>query len=655
MASYLEEQARLEALDKEAYANGYKENKSVMALPTVAIIPVVFHIIHEGGPENISDAQVIDEVRILNEDYRKTNTDISAVVPSFSGLTADCGIEFRLAQKDPSGNCTNGIDRIYSSLTNNADDGSKLNDWPHNKYLNVWVVKTIGTTPGVAGYAYLPGTSSAANDGILILSTYIGSVGTGHYSTGRALTHEIGHYLNLQHTWGPTNNPGVACGDDGVTDTPVTKGHTSCILADAVCTSGVIENVQNFMEYAYCSDMFTTGQRTRMRNALNSGTGSRSSLWTTTNLAATGVSLPAVLCKADFQSSRASNTVCQGDSLTYTDLSWNGNPTSWNWTFAGGTPATSTDSMPTIIYNTPGVYDVSLTVTNGSGSVSATKNTYITVYPNTATYTSPFYSEGFEGGAIPNADWNVNNPDAGTNTWVQTTTAAATGTKSVRIVNAAAYDGFIDELIGPPIDMTMITGSSPTLTFKVAHAQKTSTSADNLRVYVSTNCAQTWTLRKSITGAALSTAGVVSSSFVPTASQWVTQSVNLSGYTAATSLFIMFRFTSNGGNNIYIDDINLAGTTLGVQDEISSNLNFNVYPNPFEDNTTIAFTLVDNQKTNISVCDLLGRKIASIYSGELTAGEHQYTIADKTKLAAGVYFVKLTVAGENFTKKLIVK
>ena len=654
MAAYLAEQARLDALDKVAFANGYKEDKSVMAgMPAIPVIPIVFHIIELGGPENISDAQVIDEVRILNEDYNKLNPDTSAVVASFKPIVANVGIQFKLAQKTPAGVCTNGIDRIYSTLTNSADDGSKLDDWPHNQYLNVWVVKTIGTA-GVAGYAYLPGTTSSATDGILILSSYIGSIGTGSPATSRALTHEIGHFLNLQHTWGPTNNPGVACGDDGVTDTPVTLGHTSCILTDAGCTPPIVENVQNYMEYAYCSDMFTNGQKTRMRSALSSGTGSRSSLWTAANLTATGVSTPAVLCHADFQSNTTTNAVCQGDSISFTNLSWNGTPTSWSWTFAGGTPATSTDSVPTITYNTPGVYTVAMTVTNASGSVSATKTGYITVYPNTATYTAPIYSEGFEGSPIPNVDWNVNNPDVGTNTWTQTNTAASSGTESVRIVNASTYDGMMDDLISPPIDMTMITGTSPTLTFKVANAQKTSTTQDKLQVYVSTNCAQTWQLRKVITGVSLSTGGVVAGSFVPTPSQWALQSVNLSGYSTATSLFVMFRFTSNAGNNIYIDDINIGGS-LGIQDEIANDLNFKVYPNPAEDNTIVTFTTTANQQSDVAICDVVGRTVATLYSGELAAGEHQYTIADKAKLAAGVYFVKLTIAGQSFTKKLIVK
>lgn len=657
---YLAEQARLEQIDRQGFANGYKENDS-KGLLTIYTIPIVFHILHENGTENISDAQIYDEVRILNEDYRRLNADISAVVPSFTSITADCEIQFRLAQKDPNGNCTNGIDRIYSSLTNAADDNSKLNPWPANKYLNVWVVKTIGSA-GVAGYAYLPGTAwPSTTDGVLILSQYIGSIGTGNPQTSRALTHEIGHYLNLNHTWGGTNNPGVSCsGSDAVSDTPVTKGHTSCLLSDAVCTSGVIENVQNFMEYSYCSNMFTAGQKTRMRSALTSGTGSRNNLWTAANLTATGISTPAVLCLADFDNNTNNDIVCSGDSVKFTDMSWNGTPTSWSWTFPGGTPSSSTDSMPVIHYNTPGIYNVSLTVSNASGSVSATKTSYLTVNNSTALYNSAIYSEGFEGAAVPNTDWIVRNPDSGSNTWVQTNTAASLGTKCVRIVNSSSAVGQIDELISPPINMTGITGSSPTLNFKIAYAQTSATSNDKLALYVSTDCGKNWQLRKSITGtgtasSALTTGGVVTGSFVPNASQWAQKSLVLTAFASQPSLYIMFRFTSDGGNNVYLDDINLSGTSSAGMDELANSIYFSIYPNPVEENSIITFNLIEKQKVQLKVYDVLGREVNDLYSGELNSGEHQFAISEKSSLRAGVYFVQLNVGTHSFTKKLIVK
>lgn len=649
--AFLEREAISALQDQQAFATGYSNNVGKQLLP-IYTIPVVFHIIHQGGVENISDAQVFDAMRILDEDFRMLNSTAANTVSAFQSDAADCEIEFRLAQKDPNGICTNGIDRILSTETTVGDDGSKLNPWPRSKYLNIWVVKSMSS--GAAGYAYLPGSAFPTTvDGIIILSTYIGSIGTGTPTRSHALTHEIGHFLNLLHPWGNTNDPGVDCsGSDNVTDTPPTEGWTSCNLAGATCGSA-IDNVQNFMEYAYCPTMYTAGQKTRMRNALTSSTGQRSSLWTSSNLSATGVSLAAVLCKADFQSNNLANTVCQGNSLTFTDLSWNGVPTSWNWTFPGGTPATSTDSVPVIQYNTPGVYDVGLTVTNGSGSVNTSKTSFVTVNSTTASFSNTFYSEGFEGTSIPNTDWNIRNQTPGGNTWVTTTSAAATGSKSVMITNTSTSDTYIDELISPSINMTAITVNH-NLTFKVGFAQKTSTSVDKLQVYVSTNCGLNWTLRYTKSGAALSTAGIQSSAFTPNASQWTEHLVSLSGYSGQTNLYIMFRFTSNGGNNVFIDDINLGGAN-SIDDGLASTIDFNVYPNPVEENSIISFSILDKQKVELKIYDILGREVSSLFNGYLSAGDHQYSIAEKSDLSPGVYVVTLCVDRQRFTKKLIVK
>ena len=88
---------------------------------------------------------------------------------------------------------------------------------------------------------------------------------------------------------------------------------------------------------------------------------------------------------------------------------------------------------------------------------------------------------------------------------------------------------------------------------------------------------------------------------------------------------------------------------------MANNIHFNVYPNPAEDNTIISFNLLETNKADIKIYDVVGREISSVFTGSLGAGEHQYSIAENTKLAAGAYFIKLTVGGENFTKKLIVK
>lgn len=134
-------------------------------------------------------------------------------------------------------------------------------------------------------------------DAIVAIHGYVGSIGTGNNFVSRVLTHETGHWLNLQHVWGSTNNPGVACGDDGVGDTPLTKGFTNCNLSNAIiCTPGIKENIQNYMEYSYCCKMFTQGQRSRMHNALNSNVAGRDNLSSNANLIATGVINPTLNC-----------------------------------------------------------------------------------------------------------------------------------------------------------------------------------------------------------------------------------------------------------------------------------------------------------------------------------------------------------------------
>ena len=171
------------------------------------VIPTVVHIIHEGGDENISKAQVLDQLRIMNEDFRKMNPDTVNIPAPWKTVAADCNMEFRLAQKDPSGNCTDGINRVYSHLTNNARDNVKsVIQWDNTKYFNIWIVKSIdggGSGGGIVlGFSSFPGLDPA-KDGIVIRSDCFGSIGTvvaaNYDKWGRTPTHEVGHFMNLFH------------------------------------------------------------------------------------------------------------------------------------------------------------------------------------------------------------------------------------------------------------------------------------------------------------------------------------------------------------------------------------------------------------------------------------------------------------------------
>ncbi len=232
--------------------NAKRQSRSVSALH---IIPVVFHVIYSDptGTDNIPDAQIYDEMKILNRDYAKLNADTSYIIKNspFDTLASNVRFEFRLATIDPNGNCTNGIERIQSHLGIQATDAAKLNQWPRDKYLNIWTVQSIGA-PGSTAAAYALYPSAVVNypqgDGVLSMSGYVGSIGPGtSLGTSRTITHEIGHCMNLEHVWGNNNNADVACGDDGVDDTPITKGHLYDCTPTPHCTrSNAKHIVYNF-------------------------------------------------------------------------------------------------------------------------------------------------------------------------------------------------------------------------------------------------------------------------------------------------------------------------------------------------------------------------------------------------------------------------
>ncbi|HNQ11784.1 MAG TPA: M43 family zinc metalloprotease [Bacteroidia bacterium] len=617
-------------------------------------IPVVFHVIHDYGVENISRAQIEDAVEILNEDFQKMNSDTSIVIQQFKNIIGNALIEFKLATLDPQGNCTDGIDRIYNPIeTYVGDNNSKLNQWPRDRYLNVWVVNNIAS--GAAGYSQYPSSvhGNPAADGVMILHDYVGSIGTGNPGTSRALTHEVGHYLNLQHCWGSTNNPGVACGDDQVSDTPITKGWTSCNLNGANCTAGVVENVQNFMEYAYCARMFTEDQAWRMQSALNTFYSQRDNLWTLNNLVLTGTDPGATnaLCnpKADFSVKQI--RICEGSTVYFKDASWGGPATNWSWYFPGGTPSTSNAQNPNIVYNTAGVYDVTLAVSNVSGSDSVVRAGQVIVYPNIGNTFVP-YSESFENITVPGAEYEVNNVTGGSGTFATTTMAAKTGSYSVYKNNFSGSFTGIDEMYMPPFNLANV--SNVQCTFWMAHAAKVTTAADALKFYASSNCGQTWTLRLQKSGTSLRTTSSIinGTPFIPNAAQWRMETVNLATGVASGQPNARFKFeyTYDAGNNLYIDDININGT-VGIDENLAEQINFSAYPNPSEKILPkVYFTTEQKANVYITVSDVLGRVVDVVKEHELEAGEHQYQFTKSVD--AGIYFVNLYINNRLVSAKI---
>jgi hypothetical protein len=298
-----EEAFQLMLRKHEQFAN----NKKAL---TIYNIPVVFHIIHNGEAvgvgRNISKAQVASQITILNEDYRKMNTDFSTWVTqtSFVNAAADCEINFCLANIDPSGNelAEPGIDRIDRNskgwagpsyqgypepggyIDNTIKSGSY---WDPDQYMNIWV---IDMSDNVLGYAQFPTIETALSpvndmynygglattDGVVLEYRAVGNVGaaTAPFNKGRTATHEIGHWLGLWHINGDSN-----CGNDYVSDTPeqssLTTGCPNTIGSAVAAGCSNSPNppgkmYQNYMDYSddRCLTLFTTGQKARMQAVL---------------------------------------------------------------------------------------------------------------------------------------------------------------------------------------------------------------------------------------------------------------------------------------------------------------------------------------------------------------------------------------------------
>jgi PKD repeat protein len=624
------------------------------------IIPIVFHIIHNYGPENISDAQVLDEVRILNEDYSNTNADTSAVIPAFKPIVADCQVQFKLAQLDFDGNCTNGIERIVSFEATVGNDESKLHQWNRSEYLNVWVVKQMAQ--GLAGYAYFPSATSGGMfpvDGVIILSAYIGSIGTSSPMTSRALTHEIGHYFSLEHPWGNTNSPGVACGDDGVNDTPVTKGWTTCVLNGCVCDTGhhVIENVQNYMEYSYCSKMFTQGQKQLMTATLNNSMSGRNNLWAPATLANTGVLNTPVLCKPHVDFHASAYFICAGGSITFTDNSWGATVSKRNWYFQNGSPSTSSAPSPSITFNVPGWHQVILASSNAAGTDSIIRNQYVFV---SAPYPDYFglKNEDFENVQETQNHWTVVNHFNFEGTWSQVNSCGHSGTSCMKMDNYINAMGASDDLVSPAFDLSLVSGGS--LSYWHSEASRiadTSQIKDVLKVYSSVNCGQSWALLQTLKGPALYSAGMWGTPYVASSSNlWSQSLISLPASLMVSNVRFKFEFTSGGtnvSNNLYLDDINVT-VVMGVEENRVSGFNLSLQPNPAKDETLITYSLAREENISITVSDLCGKDVVVLKNETQSSGTHEININRQAMgLSPGMYFVRFTNGISRATAKLI--
>lgn len=340
---------------------------------------------------------------------------------------------------------------------------------------------------------------------------------------------------------------------------------------------------------------------------------------------------------ADFTASVTQ--ICPGSTIQFTDLSV-GNPTQWSWTFQGGTPAASTVQNPTVTYNTPGTYNVTLVSTNGNGNDTEIKSTYITVF---ASQSLPLI-EGFQT-TFPPSNWTLVNALNDGLQWTQSTTVGGYSASS----SSAYIDNFNvngtnsqDKIVTPVFNFSNITTAN--LQFDVAYARYDNTYFDSLIVFVSTDCGATFTSIYANGGQTLATApDNASTAFVPTATQWRTENLNLNAYIGQQSVMFQFANVGRWGQMLYLDNINI-NTILTSVVENHDNNNAQLYQNT---NGDVQILATDNI-TQLQVYNAMGQ---IVYTQSNSNGSGM-VLAQSIFNADAVYYFHITTTAGLVIKKL---
>lgn len=603
----------------------YIDNANINRSPMVVnyTIPMIIHIIHAGtavgSGANITLAQAQSEIPGLNADYSATNSDISSIPSTFTSVAGgNTGIQFCLAKVDPSGAVLAevGVERISyvargwtdpntftnaTTLQNYFDNTIKpATIWDPTKYLNVWVAQMDGS--GLLGYASFPagstltglsGVETATTSGVVINEKAWGNIGTAAtapYNKGRTATHEIGHWLGLRHIWGDGT-----CATDYCNDTPPAQtsnfGCPTHPYNVGTCTGNTTgEMFMNYMDYVDdgCMYMFTANQVTRMQTTMANGTyrvGLNTSGKCNTPYSL-DAAITAIINPAAGATSCATTVVPQ---VTFTNAgtttitsatikySYDGGTIS-NYAWTGSLTAGSSVNITLPTSATLTVAAHTITVASSAPNGSTDMNTANDSKTNSFTVTNPPttvatpFTEGFQGTTFVPANWSLNNPDAD-GTWTRVTTAGGFGTStaSARMDNyspSTSTVGMIDEMVTPKFNFG--TAATAQLKFDVAYARYNNTSSgsilwDSLFVLASADCGTTWTRVYSKGSTALATAPDNGTSlFVPTSTQWRTETVNLASYVGQSNVGFKFQCKSGWGQAMYIDNVNLTTTTSGT-------------------------------------------------------------------------------------------
>jgi len=591
----------------DAFEDWYASKKAIFSLgeqDQQYTIPVIIHIIHNGqnvgSGTNISNAQAISQINLLNLDYNKLNADTANTPGVFKPLAASTGITFCPAIVDPNGNilAESGINRInrqdlgFSAAPYNSEYIDTLikpkTIWDPNEYLNIWVLNISG---GILGYATfpvagesglegLPGGSlpNLKTDGVVILYSAIGNTGAAAapYNKGRTTTHEIGHWLGLRHIWGDAN-----CGTDHVNDTPTQRAaNYGCPnFPKVTCSNGPNGDMHmNYMDYTNdaCMNMFSNDQKIRMQTIL-SFSPMRANLILSdrcnipalvdANLSVIRPSGTDSTCAATFQPQVEIRNLGSNPLTSFTIQYKVDAGVLQNYLWNGSIPFGKNElvTLPAINSGALGshTFQATLISPNGMADPTPANNSATVAYKKVSPITpviTPNYNEGFQAITFPPTGWRyiVPNPD---HKWKRYAFGGGFGLSTTSIRMDHFYPpnditGQRDILELPAINFS---GANSTLRLRmdVAYARYDPTTNDSIIVALSTDCGMTWERVYAKGGTNLATAPDTDQEFIPTSNQWRKDSTSLAAYAGLSPVLMRIESLSNWGNYVYLDNINL--------------------------------------------------------------------------------------------------
>lgn len=552
------------------------------------LIPVVVHVIHNGSSvglgANIPDSQIFEQIRILNEDFRRLNADAIRTPAEFLPVAADSNIEFVLAKQDPNGLPTNGIVRLQG--TKNAYDPNsdatligQLSQWNPEEYLNIYAVPLVQPFIGYASFpiSNLPGLNFSPTpsiiDGVTIDFRFFGVGGNASSaSRGRTATHEVGHFFGLRHIWGDGG-----CGvDDFVTDTPPQDNSNNvCNANPSRFSCGVNNMIQNYMDYTpdACMNLFTRGQVERFNVVLENSP----RRVTLVNNRATKNPILADRDLALFKIIQPVDALCEliispqvevlnagSMNITSARLEFIRNGTlvesrRFTLNLKTGEKAILTFS-PIELAAGNNQLEFKITQVNDQTDQNAENNSKISspVLQGEVNLPYTFAVQNFPD------DWVINNPDQSF-TWERRNINISGQIQPVVYIRHYEYEGpgQLDYFISPIIDLAKYPNAQ--LVFEVAHAPYNQPGfQDELIISVSEDCGSNFDLvnvnyRKS--GPRLETSAPTLDEFIPTSnSQFRTELFNLKHFQALGKVRVSITTRNSYGNNIYLRNIRILPT-----------------------------------------------------------------------------------------------